>query len=192
MLTLERAKELNATMVTEPHLIVHSTNVMAAMGAMARHFGEDEEHWKAVGYLHDFDYDKYPEEHLQHTAEPLREAGVDEADIRAILAHGWGICTDVKPETNMEKSLYTVDELTGIIEACARMRPKGITDLEVKSFMKKFKDKAFARKCNRDLIKQGCEMLGMDVKDVAAIVIEGMKPYAAEIGLLGTEAGEQA
>jgi len=192
MLTLERAKELNATMVTEPHLIVHSTNVMAAMGAMARHFGEDEEHWKAVGYLHDFDYEKYPAEHLQHTAEPLREAGVDEADIRAILAHGWGICTDVKPETNMEKSLYTVDELTGIIEACARMRPKGITDLEVKSFMKKFKDKAFARKCNRDLIKQGCEMLGMDVKDVAAIVIEGMKPYAAEIGLLGTEAGEQA
>ena len=192
MLTLERAKELNATMVTEPHLIVHSTNVMAAMGAMARHFGEDEEHWKAVGYLHDFDYEKYPEEHLQHTAEPLREAGVDEADIRAILAHGWGICTDVKPETNMEKILYTVDELTGIIEACARMRPKGITDLEVKSFMKKFKDKAFARKCNRDLIKQGCEMLGMDVKDVAAIVIEGMKPYAAEIGLLGTEAGEQA
>ena len=192
MLTLERAKELNATMVTEPHLIVHSTNVMAAMGAMARHFGEDEEHWKAVGYLHDFDYEKYPEEHLQHTVEPLREAGVDDTDIRAILAHGWGICTDVKPETNMEKSLYTVDELTGIIEACARMRPKGITDLEVKSFMKKFKDKAFARKCNRDLIKQGCEMLGMDVKDVAAIVIEGMKPYAAEIGLLGTEAGEQA
>ncbi len=191
MLTLERAKELNATMVTEPHLIVHSTNVMAAMEAMARHFGEDEEHWKAVGYLHDFDYEKYPEEHLQHTAEPLREAGVDEADIRAILSHGWGICTDVKPETNLEKSLYTVDELTGIIEACARMRPKGITDLEVKSFMKKFKDKAFARKCNRDLIKQGCEMLGMDVKDVAAIVIEGMKPYAAEIGLLGTEA-EQA
>ena len=191
MLTLERAKELNATMVTEPHLIVHSTNVMAAMGAMARHFGEDEEHWKAVGYLHDFDYEKYPEEHLQHTAEPLRAAGVDEADVRAILSHGWGICTDVKPETNLEKSLYTVDELTGIIEACARMRPNGITDLEVKSFMKKFKDKAFARKCNRDLIKQGCEMLGMEVKDVAAIVIEGMKPYAAEIGLLGTE-NEQA
>ncbi len=188
MLTLERAKELNATMVTEPHLIVHSINVMAAMGAMARHFGEDEEHWKAVGYLHDFDYEKYPEEHLLHTAEPLREAGVDEADIRAILSHGWGLCNDVKPETNMEKSLYTVDELTGIVEACARMRPKGITDLEVKSFMKKFKDKAFARKCNRDLIKQGCAMLGMEVKDVAAIVIEGMKPYAAEIGLLGTEA----
>ena len=188
MLTLERAKELNATMVTEPHLIVHSTNVMAAMGAMARHFGEDEEHWKAVGYLHDFDYEKYPEEHLQHTAEPLREAGVDEADIRAILAHGWGICTDVKPETNLEKSLFSVDELTGIIQACARMRPHGITDLEVKSFIKKFKDKRFAAKCNREVILQGCEMLGMELRDVADICIEGMKEHAAELDLLGTEA----
>ena len=188
MLTLERAKELNREMVTEPHLIIHSTNVMAAMGAMAKHFGEDEEHWKAVGYLHDYDYEKYPEEHLRHTEEPLRAAGVPEEDIRAILSHGYGICTDVEPLTNMEKSLFTVDELTGIIEACARMRPRGITDLEVKSFMKKFKDKRFAAKCNRPLILQGCEMLGMDLKDVAEICIEGMRPYAAEIGLLGTEA----
>lgn len=191
MLTLEKAKELNATMVTEPHLIVHATNVMAAMGAMAKHFGEDEEHWKAVGYLHDYDYEKYPEEHLKHTKEPLLAAGVPEEDVRAILSHGWGLCTDVEPKTNMEKSLYTVDELTGIIEACARMRPHGITDLEVKSFMKKFKDKAFARKCDRELIKKGCAMFGMEVKDVAAICIEGMKPYAAEIGLLGTEAQGQ-
>ena len=187
-LTLERAKELNAQMVTEPHLIIHSTNVMAAMGAMARHFGEDEEHWKAVGYLHDYDYEKYPEEHLAHTEEPLRAAGVAEEDIRAILSHGYTIRNEVRPETNMEKSLFTVDELTGIIEAAARMRPAGITDLNVKSFMKKFKDKKFAAKCNRPLILQGCEMLGMDVKEVAEICIEGMKPYAAEIGLLGTEA----
>ena len=186
-LTLERAKELNREMVTEPHLIVHSTNVMAAMGAMARHFGEDEEHWMAIGYLHDYDYEKYPEEHLAHTKEPLLEAGVSEEDVRAILSHGYGICSDVEPLTNMEKSLFTVDELTGIIEACARMRPHGITDLEVKSFMKKFKDKRFAAKCDRELIKQGCEMLGMEVKDVAEICIEGMRPYAAEIGLLGTE-----
>ena len=187
-LTLERAKELNAQMVTEPHLIIHSTNVMAAMGAMAKHFGEDEEHWKAVGYLHDYDYEKFPEEHLAHTEEPLKAAGVPEEDIRAILSHGYTIRNDVKPETNMEKSLFTVDELTGIIEAAARMRPAGITDLNVKSFMKKFKDKRFAAKCNRPLILQGCEMLGMDVKEVAEICIEGMKPYAAEIGLLGTEA----
>ena len=187
MLTLERAKELNAQMVTEPHLIVHSTNVMAAMEGMARHFGEDPEHWKAVGYLHDYDYEKYPEEHLQHTQEPLLAAGVDEEDVRAIMSHGYGICTDVEPVTDMEKSLFTVDELTGIIEACARMRPHGITDLEVKSFMKKFKDKRFAAKCDRPLILKGCEMLGMDVKDVAQICIEAMKPYAAEIGLLGTD-----
>ena len=187
MLTLERAKELNAKMVTEPHLIVHSTNVMAAMEGMARHFGQDPEHWKAVGYLHDYDYEKYPEEHLQHTQEPLLAAGVDEEDVRAIMSHGYGICTDVEPVTDMEKSLFTVDELTGIIEACARMRPHGITDLEVKSFMKKFKDKRFAAKCDRPLILKGCEMLGMDVKDVAQICIEAMKPYAAEIGLLGTD-----
>ena len=186
-LTLERAKELISGMITEPHLIIHSTNVMAAMGAMARHFGEDEEHWKAVGYLHDYDYEKYPEEHLAHTEEPLRAAGVPEEDIRAILSHGYTIRNEVKPETNMEKSLFTVDELTGIIEAAARMRPAGITDLNVKSFMKKFKDKKFAAKCNRPLILQGCELLGMDIKDVAEICIEGMKPYAAEIGLLGTE-----
>ncbi len=186
-LTLERAKELISGMITEPHLITHSTNVMAAMGAMAKHFGEDEEHWKAVGYLHDYDYEKYPEEHLAHTEEPLRAAGVPEEDIRAILSHGYTIRNEVKPETNMEKSLFTVDELTGIIEAAARMRPAGITDLNVKSFMKKFKDKKFAAKCNRPLILQGCELLGMDIKDVAEICIEGMKPYAAEIGLLGTE-----
>ena len=186
-LTLERAKELISGMITEPHLIIHSTNVMAAMGAMAKHFGEDEEHWKAVGYLHDYDYEKYPDEHLAHTEEPLRAAGVPEEDIRAILSHGYTIRNEVKPETNMEKSLFTVDELTGIIEAAARMRPAGITDLNVKSFMKKFKDKKFAAKCNRPLILQGCELLGMDIKDVAEICIEGMKPYAAEIGLLGTE-----
>ena len=89
----------------------------------------------------------------------------------------------------MEKSLFTVDELTGIIGACARMRPNGITDLGVKSFMKKFKDKSFAAKCNREIIKTGCDMLGMEVREVAELCIEGMKPYAAELGLLGTEQG---
>ena len=188
-LTMERAKELMAGHVTDPHLIIHSTNVMAAMGAMADHFGEDREHWMAVGYLHDYDYQEYPEEHLAHTEEPLLAAGVDPEDVRAILSHGYSICTEVEPLTDMEKSLFTVDELTGIVEACARMRPHGITDLEVKSLMKKFKDKRFAAKCDRGLILKGCEMLGMDVKDVAGLCIEGMKPFAAEIGLLGT--GEQ-
>lgn len=182
MLTIDKAKALNDSAVTEDHLRKHALSVSAAMGAMAEHFGENAEHWKAVGYLHDYDYEKYPDEHLQHTAQPLREAGVDEEDIRAILSHGYGICTDVEPQTLMEKSLFTVDELTGIIGAAARMRPNGLSDMEVSSFMKKFKDRKFAAKCDRDLIRKGCEMLAMDVKDVAAICIEGLKPYAAELG----------
>ena len=188
MLTLERARELNDRQVTEHHLIIHAKNVMYAMGAMADHFGEDREHWMAVGYLHDYDYQNYPDEPLQHTEKELLSEGVDEKDVRAILSHGYGICTDVKPENNLEKSLFTVDELTGIIQACARMRPNGISDLEVKSFMKKFKDKKFAAKCDRELILRGCEMLGMDVAEVAEICINGMKPYAADIELLGTGA----
>ena len=182
-LTIEEAKRLNDTMVSEHSLKIHAANVAACMGAMAVHFGEDKEHWEAVGYLHDYDYEKYPEEHLQHTEEPLRAAGVPEEDIHAILSHGYSIVNDVKPETNMEKSLFTVDELSGIIQAAARMRPHGITDMEVKSFMKKWKDKRFAAKCNRPLILSGCEMLGMEIRDVAAICIEGMKEHADELEL---------
>ena len=185
-LTLAEAERLNGTMVTEEHLILHAKNVSYAMGAMARHVGEDEEHWMAVGLLHDYDYEKNPEEHLRHTEQPLLDAGVPAEDVRAILSHGYGICTQVRPESNLEKSLFTVDELTGIIQACARMRPRGIQDLEVKSFMKKFKDKKFAAKCDRALIQQGCEMLGMEVKDVAGLCIEGMRPHAQELGIAGT------
>ena len=185
-LTIERAKELNGTMVTEEHLLIHALNVAYAMGAMARYFGEDEAHWQAIGILHDYDYEKFPEEHLQHTKEPLLAAGVDEADVRAILSHGFGICSDVEPQTLLEKSLYTVDELTGIIQAAARMRPQGITDLEIKSFMKKFKDKRFAAKCDRALVLKGCDMLGMDIQAVADICIQGMKEHAEELGLQGT------
>ncbi|MBQ8604445.1 MAG: hypothetical protein IJ410_06355 [Oscillospiraceae bacterium] len=181
MLTLERAKELLATTTTEPHLILHAKNVMVAMGGLAKHFGEDAAHWQAVGYLHDYDYQQHPEEHLQHTEQPLKEAGLTDEEIRAILAHGYSLVNDVEPVTNMEKSLFTVDELTGIIQAAARMRPAGITDMEVSSFMKKFKDKKFAAKCNREVIKKGCEMLGMEVKEVASICIEAMKEYADEL-----------
>lgn len=183
MLTLERAKELLNTTTTEEHLFLHAKNVMAAMEGLAKHFDEDSEHWKAIGYLHDYDYEQHPEEHLKHTEQPLKEAGLEDTEIRAILAHGYGIVNDVEPITNLEKCLYTVDELTGIIQAAARMRPAGITDMEVSSFMKKFKDKKFAAKCDRELIKKGCEMLGMEVKEVASICIEAMKPYADELQL---------
>ncbi len=182
-LTLEEAKRLNDTAVTEEHLRLHAANVSACMGAMAEHFGEDPEHWEAVGYLHDYDYQAFPEEHLAHTEEPLRAAGIPAEDIRAILSHGYSICNEVKPETVMEKSLFTVDELSGIIQAAARMRPNGIVDMDVKSFMKKWKNKKFAEKCNRPLILEGCEMLEMDIRDVAEICIEGMKQHAAELHL---------
>ena len=189
MLTLERAKELNDAVVTEEHLRIHALNVMAAMGAMADHFGEDREHWMAVGYLHDYDYQQYPEEHLQHTEQPLLDVGVDPEDVRGIMAHGYGICTDVEPLTNMEKSLFAVDELTGIIQAYGRLRDDGIIGMQPKGFMKRFKDKRFAAKCDRELIKKGCDMLGMEVRDVAEICIRGMEEHAEEIGLAGSGAG---
>ena len=184
-LSMEEARRLNDSVVTEEHLRLHAGNVSACMGAMAEHFGENKERWEAVGYLHDYDYQQFPEEHLAHTEEPLRAAGVPEEDIRAILSHGYTICTDVEPLTNLEKSLFTVDELSGIIQAAARMRPNGITDMELKSFMKKWKDKKFAAGCNRPLILKGCDMLGMDIKEVAGICIEGMKVHAEELQLTG-------
>jgi len=181
MLTLERAQQLLDTTTTQEHLFLHAKNVMVAMGGLAEHFGENKEHFMAIGYLHDYDYEQYPEEHLRHTEAPLKEAGLTDEEVRAILAHGYGHCNDVEPVTVLEKCLFTVDELTGIIQAAARMRPAGITDMEVSSFMKKFKDKKFAAKCDREVIRQGCEMLGMEVKDVAAICIEAMKQYADEL-----------
>ena len=181
MLTMERAAELLKTTTTEEHLFLHAKNVSVAMGGLARHFGEDDALWEAIGYLHDYDYEQHPEEHLQHTEKPLLEAGLTEEEVRAILAHGFGHCNDVEPKTLMEKSLFTVDELTGIIQAAARMRPMGITDMEISSFMKKFKDKKFAAKCDRNVIRQGCEMLGMEVKDVAAVCVEAMKAHAEEL-----------
>jgi predicted hydrolase (HD superfamily) len=183
MLTLERARELLATTTTEEHLYLHAKNVSAAMEGLAEYFGEEKDLWAAIGYLHDYDYEQYPTEHLQHTAQPLLAAGVSEEEVRAILSHGYIHLNDVKPQTAMEKCLFTADELTGIIQAAARMRPLGITDMEVSSFMKKFKDKKFAAKCDREVIRKGCEMLGMEVREVAAICIDAMRAHAEELQL---------
>lgn len=185
-LNKEQADRLLRETTAEAHLLQHALAVSAAMGAMARHFGADEAYWQAVGLLHDYDYEQHPEEHLRHTEGPLREAGVDEESIRCILAHGYGLVTDVEPLTDMEKSLYTVDELTGLIGATAKMRPNGILDLEAKSVKKKMKDKAFAAKVDRAVITKGAEMLGMELGEVITLCIEGMRAYAAELGLLGT------
>ena len=181
MLTMEKAQALLALTTTEPHLFLHAKNVSVAMGGLARHFGEDEAHWMAIGYLHDYDYEQHPDEHLRHTEKPLLEAGLEEYEVRAILSHGYLHINDIQPQTLLEKSLFTVDELTGIIQAAARMRPMGITDMEVSSFMKKFKDKKFAAKCDREVIQKGCQMLGLEVREVAGVCIEAMKAHAQEL-----------
>ncbi|MBQ9189773.1 MAG: HDIG domain-containing protein [Clostridia bacterium] len=184
-LTKDMAETILAKHSNEPSLVKHAIAVSAAMGAMAEYFGEDKAHWEAIGYLHDVDYEQFPDEHLQHTREKLEPEGLDEADIRAILSHGWGICTDQKPETNLEKSLYTVDELTGIVMAAARMRPNGISDLSVSSLKKKYKDKKFAAKCDRAVIQSGCELLGLPLETVMEQTIRGMQTKANELELLG-------
>jgi len=182
-LTLDRAKELLKKHVTEKHLFTHALAVSAAMGAMAEEFGEKREYYEAIGYLHDVDFEKYPEEHLDHVRELLEGENVDENDIRAILAHGYKIRNDVEPITNLEKSLYTVDELTGIVMTTALMRPTGILDLEVKSVMKKFKDRRFAAKCDRDLILKGCEMLDLPLETVIERTIEGMRRFTDQLNI---------
>ena len=185
-LTKQKAQELLNRSTSQPHLLQHAIAVSGAMEAMAKHFGEDGEYWGAVGLLHDYDYQIHPEEHLGHTEQPLREAGVDETTIRAIMSHGWEKCTQVKPESNLEKSLYTVDSLTGLISATAKMRPNGIADLTASSVSKKYKDSGFAAKIDREVIRKGVELLNMERAKVIEICIEGMKPYASQLGLMGT------
>lgn len=186
---LERkaAWELLTEYTKTPALLSHAQAVEAIMRHFARLNGEDEEVWGVAGLLHDLDYEKYPQEHCKKAEEIMRERGIDEVYIRAMSCHGYGLCTDVKPESPMEKTLYTVDELAGLINAACLVRPsRSVLDLEVKSLKKKFKDKAFAAGVNREVIKKGCEMLGMDMDDMMREAIEGMKERADEIGLRGT------
>ena len=182
-LTLARAKEILAKHTTEAHLFVHAAAVSAAMGAMAEYFQADKEHWEAIGYLHDVDYEKYPTEHCHHVRELLEPEDVDQEDIDTIIAHGYGVTTDeIEPVTDIAKSLFAVDELTGIVHAYALMRPEGLDGMEVKSLKKKFKDKRFAAKCDRELIRKGFGMLRMDGGVVMERCIAGMQAHKAELG----------
>ncbi|CAK7089319.1 MAG: hypothetical protein ENTB_04661 [Enterocloster aldenensis] len=182
----EEAWELFTEYTKTPILRKHALAVEATMRHFARLYGEDEEVWGVAGLLHDLDYEKFPGEHCKKAEEIMRERGIDETYIRAMNCHAYGICTDVKPESNMEKTLFTVDELTGLINALCLMRPsKSVLDLEVKSVKKKFKDKSFAAGVNRDTIRSGCEMLGMELDAVIRETIDGMKEKAQEIGLKG-------
>lgn len=165
-------------------LLRHAYAVEGVMRAFAREFGEDEEYWGIVGLLHDVDYEKWPEEHLKVAPRLLAEAGFGEDVTHAVLSHGWGLCADVKPERKMEIVLYTIDELTGLITAAAYMRPsRSVMDMEVKSVKKKFKDKGFAAGVNRDVINNGCEMLGMTLDDVIQRSILGMRDVHEALGL---------
>ena len=167
-------------------LIRHALSVEASMRAMARHFGEDEDAYGMVGLLHDIDYEKFPEEHCDHAPAILAEHGYDEKFIRAVQSHGFGLRTNILPETNLEKSVFAVDELTGLVTACVYVRPsKSILDLEVSSVKKKWKDKAFAAGCNREVIQKGADMLNMEWSQLCGIVIEGMREAAKDLDLVG-------
>jgi len=165
-------------------LLKHAYTVEGAMRYMAQKLGEDEERWGIVGLMHDLDYERFPEQHCSKAREILEERGWPEEYIRAIVSHGWGICSDVEPQTNLEKTLYTIDELTGLITAVAIIRPsKSVSDLEAKSVMKKWKDKSFAAGVNRSVIEKGTTMLGVELRDLVTDVIMGMRQVADRIGL---------
>ncbi|WBW49278.1 hydrolase [Peptoniphilus equinus] len=186
MITRDEAYTLLTEYTKSEALIQHGLQVEAAMMAFGRYFGEDETKYGLVGLLHDIDYDKYPDEHLQKAPQILKDAGVDEEIIRGVMAHGYGMASDVEPISNMEKVVYTVDELTGIINACCLLRPsKSVLDLELKSVNKKFKDKKFAAGCNRDVILDGCRRLGMEKNDVIEITLQGLRDRAQICGLKG-------
>ena len=170
----------------DSRLIRHAIAVEAVMRHFARKMGEDEEMWAVIGLVHDLDYEMYPEEHCKKSEEILRKEGWPDEYIRAVISHGWGIFTDVKPESQLEKVLYAVDELTGLIAASALVRPsKSIMDLSVKSVKKKWKDKRFAAGVDRSIIEKGAELLGMDLNELIAETIKGMQTVAKEIGLEG-------
>ena len=165
-------------------LLKHAYTVEGVMRYMARKVGEDEEEWGIVGLMHDLDYERFPDRHCQKALDILKERGWPQEYIRAIVSHGWGICSDVEPQTNLEKVLYTIDELTGLITAVALIRPsKSVMDLEAKSVMKKWKDKAFAAGVNRSVIEKGVAMLGVELRDLVTDVILGMREVASKIGL---------
>jgi len=165
-------------------LLKHAYSVEGVMRYKARKTGEDEEKWGIIGLMHDLDYERFPEQHCKKSREILEERGWPEEYIRAIVSHGWGICSNVEPQTEMEKALYAVDELTGLITATAIIRPsKSVADLEAKSVMKKWKDKSFAAGVNRSVIEKGTVMLGVELRDLVTDVIMGMRVVADRTGL---------
>ena len=167
----------------------HAYSVEAVMRYIARKRGEDEEKWGVIGLIHDLDYEKFPDRHCSKTGEILREHGWPDEYIRAAVSHGWGICCDIMPQTDLEKFLYAIDELTGLVVTTALIRPsKSVLEVQVKSIKNKWKDKRFAAGVNRSIIEKGAEMLQVPLDELIDDTIKGMQGIAETIGLKGNPA----
>jgi putative nucleotidyltransferase with HDIG domain len=167
-------------------LVRHALAVEAVMRHIALKRGQDPEKWGAIGLIHDLDYEQFPDQHCRKTGEILRERGWPEEYIRAAVSHGWGVCSDLEPQSDLEKVLYAVDELTGLVAATALVRPsRSVLDMEARSVKKKWKDKAFAAGVDREVIRKGAERLGVDLDALITDVILGMREVAEAIGLKG-------
>ena len=186
--TREEAYALLTTYNQSESLIKHALAVEGVMRYFARKRGEDEEKWGVIGLVHDLDYERFPEEHCHKSEEILRENNWPEEYIRAVISHGWGICSDVEPQSELEKALYAIDELTGLVVTTALIRPsKSVLDVGAKSVKKKWKDKRFAAGVDRSIIEKGSQMLGMELTDLITDTIMGMREVADEIGLKGVD-----
>jgi putative nucleotidyltransferase with HDIG domain len=182
--TREDAYKLLTQYNKNESLIKHALAVEAVMRYFARKRNEDEDKWGIIGLVHDLDYEKFPEQHCRKSAEILRENDWPEEYVRAVVSHGWGICSNVQPETDLEKVLYAIDELTGLVATTALVRPsRSVLDTKTKSVKKKWKDKRFAAGVDRSIIERGAQMLQMDLNDLITDTIMGMREVAEAIGL---------
>ena len=183
-LTREQALALLRQYNEEPFHLRHALTVEAVMNWFARElgYGEEAAFWAQAGLLHDLDFERYPEEHCVKSQALMREAGVEESMIRAAASHGWGLVCDIKPEHEMEKILYAVDELTGLIGAVVLMRPsKSVQDLTLKSVKKKYKSKNFAAGCSREVIERGADQLGWPLEKLLTMTLQAMADSEDEI-----------
>jgi putative nucleotidyltransferase with HDIG domain len=181
---MEREKAINLLLKynKEKYHIQHALTVEEVMKWYAQESGYDADYWGIIGLLHDLDYEMYPQEHCIKVVEILKSENYSDDIIHAICSHGYNVTVDIKPEHEMEKILYAVDELTGLIGAAARMRPsQSVSDMELSSLKKKFKDKAFAAGCSRDIIRNGAEMLGWDLDKLLSMTLEAMRSTEVRI-----------
>jgi len=182
--TRDEALALLREFTKDEKLIIHALVVEGVMRYLAGKHGEDEEEWGLIGLIHDLDYEMFPDQHCGKTRDILTERGWPETCVRAAVSHGWGICTDVEPTTLLEKTLFAVDELTGLVFATALVRPsRSVMDLTAKSVKKKWKMRNFAAGADREVIRKGADLLGVSLTDLFTDVIMGMREVAEEIGL---------